>query len=162
MSATGDRRVDGDIYADAVALADGDVDFNGIQSLAVVPPSTYFASGTTSWVTFHALQPAEMLAWGRWQLGWLTSEQVRCVTGPQATVTLGPAAQPGGELAMAAVPLNAREVIVAESRQRPSRRLPAAHRGRVGDGEGLHHHRHHRRWRHAHRHRRTSELTGGL
>ena len=60
----------------------------------------------------------EMLAWSRWQLGWLHAGQVRCVTGDDATVVLKPvAADPGTGTAMAAVALNANEAIVIESRR---------------------------------------------
>lgn len=58
-----------------------------------------------------------MLAWSRWQLGWLSETQVSCVTDDKATVRLGPVASPGAETAMAAIPLNSHEVIVIESRR---------------------------------------------
>ncbi len=64
------------------------------------------------------LEPHEMLAWSRWQLGWLDESQVQCVNDNQATVSLAPIAQPNDGIAMAAVPLNAREVIVIESRRK--------------------------------------------
>ena len=60
----------------------------------------------------------EMLAWSRWQLGWLKGSQVRCVTEPEATITLGPIAAPGDQTAMAAVPLSETEMIVIESRRK--------------------------------------------
>ena len=59
----------------------------------------------------------EMLAWSRWQLGWLDSEQIQCLTGTEATVELGPIADPGSATAMAAVPLSQTEVLVLESRR---------------------------------------------
>ena len=65
-----------------------------------------------------ALSASEMLAWSRWQLGWLDSAQVRCVTEKQATVVLDPVAVPGDNLAMAAIPVSATEVIVIESRRK--------------------------------------------
>ena len=40
------------------------------------------------------LEPHEMLAWSRWQLGWLDATQVRCIGGSHATVTLSPISQP--------------------------------------------------------------------
>ena len=64
------------------------------------------------------LEPHEMLAWSRWQLGWLDGSQVRCINDAEATVSLAPIAQPDDGIAMAAVPLNAREVIVIESRRK--------------------------------------------
>ena len=64
------------------------------------------------------LELHEMLAWSRWQLGWLDEPQVRCVNDADATVSLAPIAQPDDGTAMAAVPLNAREVIVVESRRK--------------------------------------------
>ena len=65
----------------------------------------------------HAL---EMLAWSRWQLGWLNDSQVRCieVDGSAATVALAPIAQPADGVAMAAIQLSSHEVIVVESRRR--------------------------------------------
>ena len=50
------------------------------------------------------LDANEMLAWSRWQLGWLDESQVLCLTGDRARVTLGPVADPGEAAAMAAVP----------------------------------------------------------
>ncbi|WP_419554805.1 cell wall-binding repeat-containing protein [Candidatus Poriferisodalis sp.] len=64
------------------------------------------------------LRVREMLAWSRWQLGWLTESQVRCMNSPEAVVTLTPIAQPGNGLAMAAVPLSTHDVIVVESRRK--------------------------------------------
>ena len=60
----------------------------------------------------------EMLAWSRWQLGWLTAAQVRCVTEDDATIALRPVADPADGTAMAAVPLSDTEVIVIENRNR--------------------------------------------
>ena len=78
-----------------------------------------FPSGGTTTSTQTHLNPQEMLAWSRWQLGWLDETQIRCLGGADAdaVVTLTPIAQPGGGIAMAAVQLNAREVIVIESRR---------------------------------------------
>ena len=64
------------------------------------------------------LDAREMLAWSRWQLGWIDAEQIRCVTSAEATITLSPvASDPGDATAMAAVPLSHTEVIVIESRR---------------------------------------------
>ncbi len=60
----------------------------------------------------------EMLAWSRWQLEWLDPPQIICVTENEATVTLGPVANPGSDIAMAAIPLSGTEVIVVESRRK--------------------------------------------
>ena len=64
------------------------------------------------------LDAGEMLAWSRWQLGWLDESQVRCISIPEARVTLGPVADPGDAAAMAAVPLSDTEVLVIESRRK--------------------------------------------
>ena len=72
----------------------------------------------------------EMLAWTRWQLGWLDDDQIRCISEPTATVTLSPVADPGDGIAMAAVPVSADELIVIESRRRIGYDRHAA----VGDG----------------------------
>lgn len=68
----------------------------------------------------QALKEGEMLAWSRWQLGWLTPAQVHCLTDPETetTVTIGPTALPGGEAAMAAIPVSNTQVIVIESRRK--------------------------------------------
>lgn len=59
----------------------------------------------------------EMLAWSRWQLGWLDATQVECISGPRADVRLSPIASPGSGTAMAAVQVSAHSVIVVESRR---------------------------------------------
>ncbi len=59
----------------------------------------------------------EMLAWSRWQLGWLDEAQVSCVTEVEATVILTPVAAPGDGIAMVAIPLSDTEVVVVESRR---------------------------------------------
>ena len=74
----------------------------------------------------------EMLAWSRWQLGWLDAEQVNCVTENEATVALGPVADPGDNLAMAAIPLSDTEVIVIESRRKVGYDAPEVLAGRTG------------------------------
>ena len=58
-----------------------------------------------------------MLAWSRWQLGWLEPAQIRCIVEPSATVTLTAIDQPGDGVAMIAVPVGETEVIVIESRR---------------------------------------------
>ena len=71
-------------------------------------------------VTGHepSLTAEEMLAWSRWQLGWLDATQISCVTENEATVTLSPVAEPGDSIAMAAIPLSGTEVIVIEGRRK--------------------------------------------
>ena len=64
------------------------------------------------------LDAGEMLAWSRWQLAWLDESQVRCISIPEARVTLGPVADPGDAAAKAAVPLSDTEVLVIESRRK--------------------------------------------
>ena len=64
----------------------------------------------------HTVAP-EMLAWSRWQLGWLDAGQVHCVDEEQATVELSPVADPGDGIAMAALPLSTDEMLVLESRR---------------------------------------------
>ena len=75
----------------------------------------YFANGGTA--TSFETAAYEMLAWSRWQLGWLDTWQVRCINQAEATVSLSPVASPGGGTAMAAVPLSGTEMIVLESRR---------------------------------------------
>ena len=61
--------------------------------------------------------PREMLAWSRWQLGWLEPSQIRCIVESSATVILTAIDQPGDGVAMIAVPVGETEVIVIESRR---------------------------------------------
>ena len=76
------------------------------------------ADGYQSTSYRHHVRALEMLAWSRWQLGWLDADSVICITDPEATVALSPVADPGDGNAMAAVPLSAHEVIVVESRRK--------------------------------------------
>ena len=77
---------------------------------------TYPDGGTATSHKRH-LRIEEMLAWSRWQLGWLDESQVSCTSADEAMVTLSPVAQPGDAVAMAAIPLNTHEMIVMESRR---------------------------------------------
>ncbi|MYH79002.1 MAG: hypothetical protein F4134_14925 [Acidimicrobiaceae bacterium] len=69
-------------------------------------------------VTGHTvrLEAIEMLAWSRWQLGWLDASQVLCLSGDRSRVMLSPVADPGDAAVMAAVPLSSTEVLVVEVR----------------------------------------------
>lgn len=58
----------------------------------------------------------EMLAWSRWQLGWIDSSQSECITADHATVTLDPLGPDADGLLMAAVPVGPKQVIVVEAR----------------------------------------------
>lgn len=60
---------------------------------------------------------SSMLAWSRWQLGWLTEQQVECINTPEATVRLAPLHRPAGGVAMAALPVSHDAIIVIESRR---------------------------------------------
>ena len=80
--------------------------------------SKYYSGGWQAWWDATTLAPFEMLAWSRWQLGWLDETQVHCVSSDSVTVTLAAIADPGDAVAMAAVPINRREVIVIESRRK--------------------------------------------
>ena len=93
----------------------------------VLPAGEQWAASRFGLMALEALYPRtrgerisarEMLAWSRWQLGWLDPSQIRCVTEPDTTVTLNPIAlDPGDATAMAAIPLSQSEVIVIESRR---------------------------------------------
>ena len=82
----------------------------------------------------YDLQAREMLAWSRWQLGWLQPHQIRCLTGLESeeTITLKPVASPGAGTTMVAIPLSETEVVVMESRRRIS--YDAGHEYTYGDG----------------------------
>ena len=77
-----------------------------------------FADGGSETYYTAEVGAGEMLAWSRWQLGWLDASQIRCIITPEATVSLSPVAAAGNEVAMAAVPLSDTEVIVIESRRK--------------------------------------------
>ncbi len=62
------------------------------------------------------LEAIEMLAWSRWQMGWLDESQVLCLTADRSRVMLSPVADPGNAAVMAAVPLSDTEVLVVEVR----------------------------------------------
>ena len=62
------------------------------------------------------LEALEMLAWSRWQLGWIDESQVLCLTADRSRVVLSPVADPGDAAVMAAVPLSGTEVLVVEVR----------------------------------------------
>lgn len=101
----------------------------GLMGLEVnfpVPPDAYsfqvvFPAGYVDQVGYDRdLEAREMLAWSRWQLGWLDEARVACLTDPtDVTVELTPAAFPGEGVAMVAIPHHAddRYVIVVESRR---------------------------------------------
>ena len=74
--------------------------------------------GNTSRGYTGSLHADEMLAWSRWQLGWLEPAQVLCVTDQRTTVTLTPVADPGEGIAMVAIPVSESEAIVVESRRK--------------------------------------------
>ncbi len=76
-----------------------------------------FPSGGTNTGSATYLNPQEMLAWSRWQLGWLDETQIECVEAAETVVELSPIAQPDRGVAMAAVRTGPHEVIVIESRR---------------------------------------------
>ena len=101
-------------------------------NLMVTRVTNHYADGSYEWVEAGGLRPREMLAWSRWQLGWLGPAQVQCVSEPSATVRLAPVARPGSGSVMASVPLSRSEVIVMESRRRIGYDLGDAHPWRRG------------------------------
>ena len=78
----------------------------------------HWPDGGTSTGHAGSLYANEMLAWSRWQLGWLEPDQIQCVTDQPTTVTLTPVADPGQGTAMVAIPVSESEVIVVENRHR--------------------------------------------
>ena len=79
-----------------------------------------FPSGQRQTGYTQRLEPLEMLAWSRWQLGWLEPDQIHCVTQleTETTITISPVALPGNEGAMIAIPVSETELIVIESRRK--------------------------------------------
>ena len=82
------------------------------SELGLMGLTVHFASTDR---TLDFVAPVEMLAWSRWQLGWLGPSQVRCGVPPGGSVTLQPVAEPGVGIVMVAIPLNLHEVIVIEN-----------------------------------------------
>jgi M6 family metalloprotease-like protein len=61
--------------------------------------------------------PSELLAWHRWKLGWLDTDQIVCIVKPSTTtVTLTPIEKAGGPKAV--IVHHGRQILVAEVRQR--------------------------------------------
>jgi M6 family metalloprotease-like protein len=58
----------------------------------------------------------EMLAWHRWQLGWLDDQQVACIASSQASLELSPIAFGSGVRA-AVIPIGDHKAVVVESRR---------------------------------------------
>ena len=77
-----------------------------------------FSDGSTFTNYSAFFEAFEMLAWSRWQLGWLDQTQIRCVTESETTVSLSPVADPTDGIVMVAVPLSQTELIVMESRRK--------------------------------------------
>ena len=91
-----------------------------IPPVAVVQES----DGSRSTESLLGSTASEMLAWSRWQLGWLSDDQVLCIRENRANFDLTPLAEPGNGTAMAAIPLSRHEVIVLESRRPTGFDLP--------------------------------------
>ena len=90
-------------------------------------------SGRTTTEYSYGSNAREMLAWSRWQLGWLKDSQIRCVTEPEAVIDLRPiAVDPGDGIAMAAIPLSDTELIVIESRRKTGYDLGTPYRSPSG------------------------------
>ena len=78
----------------------------------------FFENGSWSPSPTNSPEALEMLAWSRWQLGWLDADRVACITAPDVIGRLDPVAVRGQGTAMAVIPLSDTEVIVVESRRR--------------------------------------------
>ena len=90
--------------------------------------------------TLDFVGPIEMLAWFKWQLGWLDPSQVQCGVPPGGSVTLQPVAEPGVGIVMAAIPLNLHQILVIENRRKlgyDAAPTPVHHTGNVTPSHGL-------------------------
>ena len=97
-----------------------------LAPLSDLPPSVvvYGPDGRSVQDPALGSMASEMLAWSRWQLGWLADDQILCIHDDQRSIELAPVADPGTGVAMAAVPVSEHEVIVAESRRQIGLDLP--------------------------------------
>ena len=65
----------------------------------------------------HWIRFSEMLAWSRYQLGWLSADQFSCVTQPDTVLSLAPVSRDGSDLRLAAVPVAPGRAIALEVRR---------------------------------------------
>ena len=103
-----------------------EVGLMGLEVNFPVPPDAYpykvdwpagYRDGTDH---DRYIEAREMLAWSRWQLGWLDEARVACLGRPSdLTVELAPVASSGERVAMVAIPHHRDDdlVIVVESRR---------------------------------------------
>ena len=94
-----------------------DMQWVGVEAGLMGLQGSYLAPRSATRGFGFGQTPYAMLAWSRWQLGWLEPSQIRCIVEPSATVTLTAIDQPGDGVAMIAVPVGETEVIVIESRR---------------------------------------------
>ncbi|THA26884.1 peptidase M6 [Streptomyces sp. RKND-216] len=76
--------------------------------------SVEYAGG---WDTMSMAGISDLLGWHKWKFGWITDDQVACVTDRSATHTLKPVGSPEGAT-MAVVKTGEHSAIVAEARTR--------------------------------------------
>ncbi len=86
------------------------------------------------------IEAREMLAWSRWQLGWLDETKMVCLTDVgDVTVELAPLTHPGGGVTLVAIPHHADGfVIVVESRRAVGYDHPEQVSGTGNDGTPYH------------------------
>ncbi|EST34218.1 hypothetical protein N566_18675 [Streptomycetaceae bacterium MP113-05] len=76
--------------------------------------SVEYAGG---WDTMSMAGISDLLGWHKWKFGWITDEQVTCVTDGSATSTLRPVGSPDGA-SIAVVKTGEHSAVVAEARTR--------------------------------------------
>ena len=106
--------------SDDQALVAANLGIMGLEYIFSLPHSDprlsdHYFLPDNYWVDYQ-LWYSEMLGWSRWQLGWINSDEMRCVTEPYATVTLVPIGGDHDGTLLAAVPVSPTRVIAMENR----------------------------------------------
>ena len=93
----------------------------GLQALVFLPDSDprldpqYLLPAATT--TDYLSRYMEMLGWSRWQLGWILSDEMRCINERDTTVVLEPISGDRRGVLLAAIPITSTKMIVLENRR---------------------------------------------
>ncbi len=99
------------------------VDFGimGLQALVYLPDSDPRLDSlnllTADYAVDYWLRYTEMLGWSRWQLGWILSDEMRCIIERDTTVSLESISGDRRGVLLAAIPISSTKLIVLENRR---------------------------------------------